>query len=75
VGSGTSYVNEDGITGYVVPPEDPERLAAAIETLNTDATLAATLGNEARRRYERLFSAPALGDAYVKLYRDAVANA
>lgn len=75
VGSGTSYVNDDGVTGYVVPPEDPERLAAAIETLNTDATLAATLGNEARRRYERLFSAPALGDAYVKLYRHVVENA
>jgi rhamnosyl/mannosyltransferase len=75
VGSGTSYVNDDGVTGYVVPPEDPERLAAAIEKLNTDTTLAATLGNEARLRYERLFSAPALGDAYVMLYRDVIANA
>jgi glycosyltransferase involved in cell wall biosynthesis len=75
VGSGTSYVNHDSVTGYVVPPEDPKRLASAIETLNTDALLAATLGGEARRRYERLFSASALGDAYVKLYRDVVENA
>nr|WP_253958626.1 glycosyltransferase [Paraburkholderia fungorum] len=75
VGSGTSYVNEDGVTGYVVPPADSESLAAAIESLNTDATLATRLGNEARRRYERFFSAPALGDAYVKLYQDVVANA
>jgi rhamnosyl/mannosyltransferase len=70
VGSGTSYVNEDGVTGYVVPPEEPKRFAAAIETMLTDAQLAARMGIAARQRYERLFSADALGDAYSTLYRE-----
>ncbi|MDE1182991.1 glycosyltransferase [Paraburkholderia sp.] len=70
VGSGTSYVNEDGVTGYVVPPEDPPRFAAAIDALLDDAALAARMGDEARRRYERLFSADALGTAYDGLYRE-----
>ncbi|MGY6251898.1 glycosyltransferase [Paraburkholderia caledonica] len=70
VGSGTSYVNEDGVTGHVVPPEQPKRLAAAIETMLTDAELAARMGVAARQRYERLFSADALGEAYSALYRE-----
>ncbi|WMY07508.1 glycosyltransferase [Paraburkholderia phenoliruptrix] len=75
VGSGTSYVNKDGVTGYVVPPEDPVRLAATIDRLSNNPMLAAKLGGEARQRYERLFSGRALGDAYVGLYRDVVADA
>ena len=31
--SGVPYVNQDGITGLVVPPRDPEELAKAIEKL------------------------------------------
>jgi glycosyltransferase involved in cell wall biosynthesis len=75
VGSGTSYVNEHGVTGYVVRPEEPARLATAIDSLLSDPELARAMGIEARRRYERLFSSDALGDAYANLYRDVVADA
>ena len=36
LGTGTSYVNQDGITGRVVPPRDPDALAAAINDLLAD---------------------------------------
>ena len=29
LGTGTSYVNQDGVTGLVVPPRDPDALAFA----------------------------------------------
>ncbi|WP_144108562.1 glycosyltransferase [Paraburkholderia sp. BCC1886] len=70
VGSGTSYVNEAGVTGFVVSPEAPQELARAMNTLLADVDLAATMGRAARARYERLFSGDALGRAYSALYQE-----
>ncbi|MGF6465687.1 glycosyltransferase [Paraburkholderia youngii] len=72
VGSGTSFVNEDGVTGFVVPPEAPEPLIAAINRLALDEALAHGMGAAARQRYERLFSGPALGNAYKSLYEQVL---
>src|SRR5439155_27318436 len=33
IGTGTSYVNQHGQTGFVVPPESPQALARAIRVL------------------------------------------
>jgi rhamnosyl/mannosyltransferase len=70
VGSGTSFVNEDGVTGFVVPPESPRELAAAVNSFADDELLALEMGAAARERYERLFSGPALGEAYRSLYHE-----
>ncbi|MCX8085819.1 MAG: glycosyltransferase [Rhodocyclaceae bacterium] len=72
ISTGTSFVNADGETGFVVPPENPPALAAAMNRLLADEALARDLGAAARRRYERLFSGPALGQAYAALYRSAL---
>lgn len=72
IGTGTSFVNADGETGFVVPPGNPDALAAAMNRLVEDAELAERLGLGARRRYEALFSGAALGNAYASLYRDVV---
>lgn len=70
IGSGTSYVNEHGVTGFVVPPESPRELAGAVNALVDDERMAQSMGNAARARYEQLFSAPALGKAYRALYEE-----
>jgi rhamnosyl/mannosyltransferase len=70
VGSGTSFVNKHGETGFVVPPETPQLLAQACNQLLTDELLAHQMGKNARERYEKLFSGPALGKAYSGLYRE-----
>ena len=70
VGSGTSYVNENGVTGFVVAPEQPQELARAMNALLGDDDLAARMGHAARARYEALFSGEALGNAYSALYND-----
>ncbi|MBB5416354.1 glycosyltransferase [Paraburkholderia atlantica] len=74
VGSGTSFVNEDGVTGFVVPPEAPEPLIAAINRLAQDEALARGMGAAARQRYERLFSGAALGNAYKSLYEQVLSS-
>lgn len=72
ISTGTSFVNLDGKTGFVVPPNSPDPLAKAMNTLLADETLAKQMGMVARQRYERLFSGPALGKAYTQLYLDVV---
>jgi glycosyltransferase involved in cell wall biosynthesis len=69
VGSGTSYVNEDGVTGFVVAPEQSGELARAMNMLLGDDALAARMGRAARGRYEAMFSGEALGNAYSALYQ------
>jgi glycosyltransferase involved in cell wall biosynthesis/ribosomal protein S18 acetylase RimI-like enzyme len=45
---GCREVVRDGVEGLLVPPKDPERLAAAIERLAGDADLRARMGRAAR---------------------------
>lgn len=69
IGSGMSYVNCDGVTGMVVPPESPEALASTVNRLLADPELATQMGQAARLRYENLFSGEVLGRNYTSLYR------
>lgn len=69
INTGTSFINIDGETGIVVPPESPADLASAMNLLAKDHALALKYGNAARARYEKVFSARALGKAYSDLYR------
>lgn len=72
VGSGTSYANLDGETGFVVPPENPLTLAYAMNRLLYDEVLADKLGCLARKRYLQFFSGEAMGLSYSKLYNDVI---
>ena len=70
IGTGTSFVNTDGETGFVVEPSRPAALADAMNRLLADDALTVRMGLAARRRYERLFSGKALGREYTALYRE-----
>jgi glycosyltransferase involved in cell wall biosynthesis len=48
LGTGTSWVNRDGETGFVVPPRNPSALAAAIRRIVQDDDLRRRLGDNAR---------------------------
>ena len=58
-----------GLNGLIVPPKDPEALAAAILTLGLDAELCARYGQEGRRRVVKEFSLSHCVDRYESLYR------
>jgi len=69
IGTGTSYVNVNGETGLIVAPRDADGLAKAMSSLACDPDLAARLGRQARIRFESLFRAEKMGEAYLKIYR------
>jgi rhamnosyl/mannosyltransferase len=68
LGTGTSYVNRNGLTGLVIPPADAGALATAMGELWSDPARAARMGTAARQRYDDLFTADAMGSAYAALY-------
>lgn len=70
IGTGTSYVNLNGESGWVVPPGDPHSLRQAMRTLLADPARAQALGRGARARYERLFTARRMAASYKDLYSD-----
>ena len=53
---GASTVVEDGLTGFVVPPDDDEAFLGALERLVTDGELRSAMGGAARKRAEAAFS-------------------
>jgi glycosyltransferase involved in cell wall biosynthesis len=65
---GIPEVMKDGETGILVPPQEPEALAAAIMKLLKDKTLAKQMGEAGRKRTERLFLTSRIIEEYERLY-------
>jgi glycosyltransferase involved in cell wall biosynthesis len=61
-------------TGLLVPPDDADALAAAIEQLAGSPDLRARFGRAARRLAEERFAADAIGRAVLGLYLRLVAR-
>jgi glycosyltransferase involved in cell wall biosynthesis len=61
----------DGATGILVPPENPEALASAMERLLLSPQLRCDLGEAGRKCAETLFSPEKYADAMMELYNDA----
>jgi glycosyltransferase involved in cell wall biosynthesis len=55
----------DGVTGFLVPPDDPEALAGRILELVRNAQMRAAMGLAGRRRYEQEFT-PAVYERNVR---------
>jgi rhamnosyl/mannosyltransferase len=53
LGTGTSWVNKAGVTGRVVPPNDPEALATALNDLLASPGTLAAMHSAARERARR----------------------
>jgi rhamnosyl/mannosyltransferase len=69
-GSGVSWVNEEGVSGYNVEPQNAEALAGAIRKLLSDSQLYAAFSARARQRYETLFTQQKMIDSCLKLYNN-----
>lgn len=68
IGTGTSYVNLDQETGLVIPPEDPQALAIAMNHMSANPENATTFGRNARNRYLMQFTSDKMCSEYVDLY-------
>lgn len=63
----------DGVNGLIVPPNDPDALAAAIERLYLDRDLAARLGAAGRQRVVEKFTWEHFGERLLEAYGVALA--
>lgn len=68
--TGTSFVNINGETGFVVEPSNSIKLRKAILKLNNNDELAIQMGKSARMRYEKFFSGEKMGKSYAEIYRE-----
>jgi glycosyltransferase involved in cell wall biosynthesis len=66
---GNPEVVQDGESGFLVPPDAPEPLAAALAQLLQDPALRARLGTRGRELYQDGFTLPAMVSGYERLYR------
>jgi len=72
LGTGTSFVNQHGESGLVVPPRNAEALAGAINQLFRDDTLRHRLGQGAADRAHRLFSVEAMMRGVLDVYESVL---
>jgi len=64
---------EDGVTGLLVPPHDPEALAAAIVRLLTDHPLADTIARAGRNQVHERFCVERMVSALQEVYEEGAA--
>jgi glycosyltransferase involved in cell wall biosynthesis len=74
VGTGVSFVVQDGVTGLVVNPKSPEALAAAVNRLLADPVRSRQMGAAGRERVLREFTLSKLVDRLDEIYRQAIAR-
>jgi rhamnosyl/mannosyltransferase len=74
IGTGTSFINNHGETGLVVPPSNPQAFRQAMRTLWDNPVQAATMGIKAEARYRQLFTAEEMGRQWARLYEELLAE-
>ncbi len=63
-------VIQDGVSGRLVPPKDPEALAEALGQVLSDPAMAASWGQQAQRRARTHYSAVVMAAKYQQVYKD-----
>ncbi len=70
--TGVPWLNQDGVTGLVVPPGDVEALADALRRLVDDPRLRDRLGEQARQRAFAEFTTERMVRDTVRVYEEAL---
>jgi glycosyltransferase involved in cell wall biosynthesis len=68
-------VGRDGEAGVLVPPANPEALAAALKRVMADEEMRRRMGAAARKRVETLFTWEQAGKRTVEVYEELIADA
>ncbi|UZJ65710.1 glycosyltransferase [Sphingobacterium sp. KU25419] len=69
-GSGVTWVNQDQVSGLVVPNSDPQALAEALKKLFTDISLYDNLAKGSRQRFNQNFTRASMVDKCLQLYKN-----
>jgi glycosyltransferase involved in cell wall biosynthesis len=68
--TGTTFINQDGTTGLVVPPRDSKALAEAINNLTKNVSLLLELGKNAKQRALNELTSEKMVERTYKVYND-----
>ena len=68
INTGTSYINNNGLTGLVIKPKDKNSLKKAMNFLNSNKLIAKKMGREAKKRAIDLFNEDKTIQEYKKIY-------
>jgi rhamnosyl/mannosyltransferase len=68
--TGTTFINQDGITGLVVPPRDSNLIADAIKKLVNNNSLRCKLGENAKKRALNEFTAEKMVASTYNIYNE-----
>jgi len=71
---GTREAVEDRVTGMLVPPRDPQAMAAAITALLAERQTAAMVAERARARVVERFTVERMTGEYLELYAEIIAG-
>lgn len=69
---GIDEIIVNGVSGYLVPPRNPEALASAIRKLTQDKELAGRIAEAGRQRIEGEFSADTMANKVTGIYKDLI---
>ncbi len=72
--TGVPFINQHGVTGFVVSPADPHALASALNRLLSDHDMRKRFGHAAQQRARDLFSAEKMCKTLHQIYRKVLDN-
>lgn len=72
IGTGTTYVNIHEETGLAVPPDSPAALREAMHRLWSNPEETQRFGNNARARFQALFTADRMCESMVQVYDEVI---
>ena len=72
IGTGTTYVNIHEETGLAVPPDSPVALREAMHRLWNNPEETQRFGNNARSRFQELFTADRMCENMVQVYKEVI---
>ena len=72
LGTGTSWVNQHGVTGLVIRPRDPDALVEAIHALLADDALRGRMAQAGQARAREVFDLKVLVDKVLAVYEEVM---
>lgn len=70
--TGVPYVNQDGVTGIIVPPKDTQALSKAIRKLIEDKDLREKYGQTAKTRVKKEFTRDRMTEEVLDVYKQVL---
>ncbi len=74
IGTGTSFINVNGETGFVIPPDNAVALRDAMQFIWDNPQKSAVMGENAAARYQALFTGDRMVAEYGKVYEEIVSS-